>query len=70
MTRSKRKAVSGGSFGRRGRGMSPAPDEVRERRWPVTVAALAILLVALFVRLYGLSHDLEVGNVYHPDTPK
>jgi len=31
---------------------------------------LVIFLAALFFRMGGLSHDLDLGNVYHPDTPK
>jgi len=69
MPRSKRKPSSGGSFGRRVRGL-PREGEPRRRGWPVTLAVFAIFFVALFVRFYGLSHDLDEGNVYHPDTPK
>jgi hypothetical protein len=70
MARSKRKADAGGSFGRRGVAMAPTHEEARRRRWPITLGALGIFVVALFVRFYGLSHDLDEGNVYHPDTPK
>ena len=31
---------------------------------------LIIFLVAFFFRSGGLSHDLDLGNIYHPDTPK
>jgi 4-amino-4-deoxy-L-arabinose transferase-like glycosyltransferase len=31
---------------------------------------LVIFFAALFFRAGGLSHDLDLGNVYHPDTPK
>jgi hypothetical protein len=34
------------------------------------LAAAGIFVVALCVRFYGLSHDLDEGNVYDPDTPK
>ncbi len=70
MPRLKHKTVSGGSFGRRVRAAHVVPDERRPRRWPVALAAAGIFLVALFVRFYGLSHDLDEGKIYHPDTPK
>jgi hypothetical protein len=38
-------------------------------RWRALALAL-ILAVELLLRLAGLSHDLEVGQVYHPDTRK
>lgn len=34
------------------------------------VPLLIIFLVAFFFRSGGLSHDLDLGNIYHPDSPK
>lgn len=31
---------------------------------------LALFVVAFALRLFGLSHDLHLDSVYHPDTPK
>lgn len=54
-----------------------APDGTSEDpgrpavRSAIRAAALGGLLVAaFFVRSRGLSHDLDQGNVYHPDSPK
>ncbi len=38
----------------------------RSVRW----APVLLFLLALYLRTAGLSHDLHLGNVYHPDTPK
>lgn len=38
-------------------------------RWE-TMALLIAVLIGLALRLGGLSHDLDAGFVYHPDTPK
>jgi len=70
MGRTKRNTGSDGRFGRRVQRTNDAPEQVRVRRWPLVVAMLGIFLIALFVRFYGLSHDLDEGNIYHPDTPK
>jgi hypothetical protein len=34
------------------------------------IAGLALFLLALWLRTDGLSHDLHLDRVYHPDTPK
>ncbi len=70
MTRAKRKTISGGSFGRRMRSAGAGDEEQPRRRWRVTLGVVGIFVLALFVRFYGVSHDLDMGNVYHPDTPK
>ncbi|MGQ9661222.1 MAG: ArnT family glycosyltransferase, partial [Kiritimatiellia bacterium] len=38
-------------------------------RWERSVA-LVLVGLALWIRSYGLSHDFELGKIYHPDTPK
>ncbi len=45
------------------------------RKWPPTAKAITavltvLLALAFLLRSCGLSHDLDQGNVYHPDTPK
>lgn len=34
------------------------------------IIPLLLVLLALFLRSFGLSHDLHMSNIYHPDTPK
>ena len=34
------------------------------------IGVFLVFAVALYFRTAGLSHDLDLGNVYHPDTPK
>lgn len=46
--------------------MNDKPENRRRTR----TAALALFALALFFRLAGLSHDLHLGKIYHPDTPK
>jgi tetratricopeptide (TPR) repeat protein len=70
MARPKQKKGAGGGFGRRVRGLPGEGERPPARRWRLTVAVIAIVLLAFFVRFYGLSHDLSQGNIYHPDTPK
>jgi hypothetical protein len=70
MARPKQKKVAGGAFGRRVRGLPGEGAGPPARRWRITLAVMAIVLLGFFVRFYGLSHDLSEGNIYHPDTPK
>lgn len=40
------------------------------RQWMRWGLPLLLFVAALVLRTSGLSHDLHLGNIYHPDTPK
>jgi hypothetical protein len=42
----------------------------RTRSRLARILLLLALVAGLYFRLFGLSHDLDAGFVYHPDTPK
>ncbi|MDI6774402.1 MAG: glycosyltransferase family 39 protein [Verrucomicrobiota bacterium] len=45
------------------------PREAGRRKAAAWAVGLIVLL-AFLVRAHGLSHDLDLGRIYHPDTPK
>ena len=49
--------------------MDTKPSTWRSKWWTVS-ALLLLVFIGFGLRYWGLSHDLNEGYVYHPDTPK
>jgi hypothetical protein len=49
---------------------SPTTGNAAGSRFSRPRVALWLAAFAFWIRLAGLSHDLHVGQIYHPDTPK
>ncbi len=45
-------------------------DLQKARQHMALIALIFMFLTGLMLRSRGLSHDLDIGNIYHPDTPK
>ena len=52
-----------------GGGKDLAGISKKGRRWH-SAAVMLMVIIAFLLRSYGLSHDLDEGKVYQPDTPK